>query len=417
MISKIAIATTKKNNPIQVINVLKSELDRILSSTRSRKSQIDIAKKKLIDSLNSYIINSIHDSISTYIKNYEQILNAFSSNRSLSLTQRNTVQQISKVVANGILFHMGGYSDGLTISGHKLLDSQNRILVDIANFNRIGLADSNLLAAFKDYAGDKLLDNNDKIRNKLKSPYRTINNAATDSLSSLGISGIICPNSSIVDAMGSFGSCSSVTTSSQLYENYNMDFILSNEQDNDFYAGQSIMNKRTLLINYTANINNFNLPYVEKKIDMSNMSSIKVFSANNTFRLVINKILQIWQINFGEGSRLPQGESFWEIIFENKTFFLDLVSVGSLKSVGDFYQEINSVAEQGGYMESDPIDTFNKKVVNKYTVGAMGDQPSGVRAGFMLLKAVSGTNPKSIAGYFGPPSDRYETDFAVISKF
>lgn len=54
------------------------------------------------------------------------------------------------------------------------------------------------------------------------------------------------------------------------------------------------------------------------------------------------------------------------------------------------------MALNGGYVTNEP------SVKNSFHVGVMGDRPSGVRAGYILLNAGAGIHPKSIAGYFDP---------------
>jgi hypothetical protein len=95
-------------------------------------------------------------------------------------------------------------------------------------------------------------------------------------------------------------------------------------------------------------------------------------------------------------------------MLKNKAIFSELVSVGSLKSVGDLYQEINSSAKNGAY-----TGTGSDAIVSSYRIGAMGDRPSGVRAGYILFRAISGKHPTAIAGYFdkaGPNT------FAIINE-
>jgi hypothetical protein len=72
-----------------------------------------------------------------------------------------------------------------------------------------------------------------------------------------------------------------------------------------------------------------------------------------------------------------------------------LVSAGSLKSVGDLYQEINATAKNGAYVN--PTEAVTKS----YRIGLMGDRPSGVRSGFILLNDThDGKHDNAIAGYF-----------------
>ena len=137
------------------------------------------------------------------------------------------------------------------------------------------------------------------------------------------------------------------------------------------------------------------LPEVVIDIDISEPK--KKLAANATFKGVIDKILHIWARIF-DGINVPDPELLWQSL-ESKSVFTELVRAGSVKSVGDLFQEINSVVEMGGY--SDDIPNFN----NILRIGAMGDQPSGVRAGYLLLRAVSGVNQNSIAGFISPTNN------------
>ena len=383
-----------------------SKRPRIIQQIRIYEEYINALKTFLMD---------IYNTIDEYLIHSEQRLNAVQSTDTLSIEQKNVVQEISRVVSIGVLKYIGLDS---IVTGHLLLDRQNSILSKIAEKKRIGMADSDLLQGFIDYAGLRCLTTPEEIKGELakNKQYRIINNAATKSFTELKLneSSVVCPNSSIVDAMGSFGSCSSL--SDRKRETYTMEFLLTNDITGDYYIGQSIYKvenfEKELKVNYSARINGFQLPYVEKKIDMRNTSHITVLSANNTFKQVINKILSIWRgFTFTHN---PTKNELWDIIYENEGLFIDLVSCGSLKSVGDLFQEINSTATNGGYIS---IDSKTKDKINTpTTVGAMGDQPSGVRAGFILLNAEKGTNPNSIAGYFGPPSETEVTKYAVISN-
>ena len=83
----------------------------------------------------------------------------------------------------------------------------------------------------------------------------------------------------------------------------------------------------------------------------------------------------------------------WEI-FENINHYIDLIRVASRKGNGDIYQELNSVAENGGYVDTTIRD-------DKIRIGLSNDQPSGVRSGFLLLNAKEGINKNALAGFYG----------------
>ena len=70
------------------------------------------------------------------------------------------------------------------------------------------------------------------------------------------------------------------------------------------------------------------------------------------------------------------------------------------KSLGDYLQELNIVAENGGYVGSivsDPLDEVALPSAGRF--GFSNDRPSGVRLVLLLLFGKSGINDKSFGGY------------------
>jgi hypothetical protein len=199
--------------------------------------------------------------------------------------------------------------------------------------------------------------------------------------------------------MGSMGSCSTLKKTDTKKEFNDMDFYMQDTENNDFYHGYTVLsdNDTKIQIMYSAKIKNFALPYVEINVDI-NSPKILVLSANTTFRKVIDKIINIWTTSLNSTPAIDEN-TLWQIL-ENNKLFIDLVSVGSIKSVGDFFQEINSVVVNGGYKTDKPI------LKNQFRIGANGDQPSGVRAGFILLNAnPDSLYPNAMAGYFSNTVD------------
>lgn len=390
------IKQLQKRNPKKFITLGDSKQKYSSASARVKPQE----RIKYSKALSDFIRTSIYEPIDILLNDMaERLANSAAQTGSLSDTQRTHVQKISAIVSQCVTQYIGV---NVNASSSILLKQQHSILSDVANNKNIGSADENLLKSFKNYAGtngrDKVLLTIPQVKSKissLQSGLRIINNAATDAISQMGkMDKIICPNSSVIDAMGTFGSCSGTSNSR---ETNNMEFTLRNNNDDRplYYTGTTVYDsKKQLQIIYSAQFNDFVLPYVEKKIDMKSTKHITELSANTTFKSVINKILSIWKKKFT--SATPPSSVFWQSL-TNPHIFAELVSVGSLKSVGDLYQEINSVALNGGY-----ISGLNNELKVSFRVGVMGDRPSGVRAGFILLKANSGIHPKSIAGYFDP---------------
>ena len=320
--------------------------------------------------------------------------------RGLPADVKNTVQQISVCVAKGVLQYIGRGEQS-----HTLLSDETNILDEISRNSGFSVVDSNIITAFDRYVSTPSEHASKISYTRITDIIRgepnkiSINNAANKTMmDNLALtSSIVCPNSSIVDAMGIFGSCAGTDLPR---ETHNMGFTLTNSGRDYYYTGQSILKNNKLKIIYSSNINEFVLPYVQMEIDIKSTKFVTALSANTTFKSVLNKITDIW-INFGKNNPTAGPDKYWDKLFQNKTFFQELVSVGSLKSVGDLFQEINSTALNGSYSNAD-----NKTLASQLRIGIMGDRPSGVRAGFILYRAISGTHPKSIAGYFAADSDK-----------
>jgi hypothetical protein len=359
-------------------------------------------------SLCNVILNFIYEPLNNALNDYSQklppiienvsaVVSATIAEEGLRREEKESVQQISVSIAKGILEYIGRGNNR-----HTLLNSQNEILESISQKVGFGQADANILNHFKKYTktpsefASKVSYTQIKDVVEKDKSVKVINNAATKAIEGLGLNDrIVCPNSSIVDAMGIFGSCAGTNNPR---EKYSMGFTLTDTDNIHFYTGQSVFKSDKLKIIYSARINEFVLPYVQLELDIKNTKHVTTLSANNTFKSVINKILDIW-MRIGDSQ--PHNV-YWNVLHETKDFFRELVSVGSLKSVGDLFQEINSTAFNGSYI----ADAKESDVLNKtFRVGVMGDRPSGVRCGFILYRALSGTHPRSIAGYFDPSGD------------
>jgi len=82
-----------------------------------------------------------------------------------------------------------------------------------------------------------------------------------------------------------------------------------------------------------------------------------------------------------------------------------IIETSFVKSLGDYLQEINTVADNGGYTNTaTSIDTSNGNKVllepNKIRLGLANDRPSGVRMATFLLFGLYGINPKAIGGFY-----------------
>jgi hypothetical protein len=78
----------------------------------------------------------------------------------------------------------------------------------------------------------------------------------------------------------------------------------------------------------------------------------------------------------------------------------EILSASFVKSLGDYLQELNIVAENGGYVGnivSDPPGELQLPSAGRF--GFSNDRPSGVRLVLLLLFGKSGINDKSFGGY------------------
>ena len=62
-------------------------------------------------------------------------------------------------------------------------------------------------------------------------------------------------------------------------------------------------------------------------------------------------------------------------MLNNDALFESIITLGSLKAIGDIFQEIQSTLNNAGYLNPPNNIGFN----NKPTYGLMGDRPSGMR--------------------------------------
>ena len=350
----------------------------------------------------------------------------------LTPEQTNTVQQISVLIASGGLdLILAEDRDPLVLSSSTeletvLLQDQYRIINDIAGKLRgFSTLDTNIREAFTRYALKKspnqVINNNADLKTFIKSASqkpRIINNAATGVLKDLFSDAeldkmIVCPTSSICDAMGSTGSCSGNELSKrikpELAEFHDMDFQLlytgSEDSAGDNYTGRTVLlpktgKPKTVKVVYSVLCNNFCLPHAEIDIDIS-APHVLTLSANNTFKTVINKILFIWSRIFGSATGFAE-KDYWDSL-KRPDLYVDLATVSTQKGVGDFYQEVNSAAQYGGYKTSPEIEGLRDNL----RVGMQGDQPSGVRGGKMVLDGrvdkpdTSGLKDQCLVGYAG----------------
>jgi hypothetical protein len=390
------------------------------------------AKRKEFISSSINLIKYIYGAVSKHIESMNAKLNAAApSPKALSSEAKDDAKMILVTVALGgkeyILANLD--KDDPNFKKNTVFVEECHLIDNVIKSGTVTskTIDNGIRDAFIKYSDKnhsyKLLNGVSKIKQVIlekkagRLQIATIDNAVKQEIFdelTIAANDVICPTSSVCDAMGTFGSCPAKSNVNR--EFYPMDFKIKNHDESVYYHGRTeVKPKKSLTevtITYDAQVNNFFLSEVEIKIDIGK-KNIVVLSANETYKTLLNTILLIWDRLFKTKSGRITTDMMWESLL-SESVFIDFVKSGSIKSVGDLFQEINSVAEFGGYDATriNKVDSvaLKTKFSNQYRIGANGDQPSGVRAGYLLLKARSGINPNSMGGYF---SDSKKGTFAI----
>jgi len=398
---------------IEIVNS-KYEIYNVMSPDNRKK----VTTKKEFVSACINLLKHIYNTVFQHIESINAKLSAEASksaSKSLSAEQKEGPQMILVTVAKGgnqfILANLDKTSSDFDTN--TVFKKEIEIIDNIITTKKFtsDTIDEKIKDAFTSYAKslnpDKLLTSQKAITDLVTQKRRekknvvAINNAATDALEQIGLDkdSHICPTSSVCDAQGSFGSCPPNKTISNR-EFYPMDFKIKNADESVYYHGSTSLttkgkNTKTK-IKFGAEVNDFFLPEVQIDIDITEKNSINILGANENYKELLNTIVSIWDKIFkGHNPSTITTKKLWDALLKD-TVFIEFVSAGAVKSVGDIFQEINSIAEFGGYNATGLAAKFSKE----FRVGANGDRPSGVRAGYLLLKGISGINNNSLAGYF-----------------
>jgi hypothetical protein len=329
----------------------------------------------------------------------------------MSTGEAKAAQMVSVTVAN-IGYNYILNSVYPTAIGNEAFDKEIAIIKKVVETSYVpSTIDNNIRDTFMTFArrvhGDQYLGTavemkkfiDDAAKNKFD--IIALNNAATESLIQylkLPKKTHLCTTAQLADAMGTHGSCVGKDMSKK-QELEPMEFMLKDRSEDKYYIGRTILDKRSTnlkqTIIYTAKCNGFFLPEVQVSLDTGYGKASLTLSANTSFKSVITTILDIWN-TISTGGAMPTEQLLWDALI-NEKLYQRLIASGSRKSVGDFFQEINQVAANSGYSND-----ISAKLATQLRVGANGDQPSGVRAGWIKLKATSESiNQNSLAGYVG----------------
>jgi hypothetical protein len=398
----------------QMYNVKIKQIENLFKFYKNTKERNKIKySQQTIDSINDFVFDKI-------ISSYEDIKNRLRAKEEdagekgiLSGEAKQSVQQISKLVAVKTLELMGYLKDKVEPSnnfnldfskfrGNKDLTSEAQIILQTVNSGKgYTTVDNSLISYFNnEYSKNPNFSQGTKANqyliNQLKNcrgNCRVINNAIPNGEVKDSITNsVVCPTSSVCDGMGAFGSC--INPSARTKEYFNMDFIVTTSGDSsNYYLGSTLLksNNNAVNINYGFQ---FNELQVYNFLDINISTQPIILQANYTFKSVINRIIEIWKSASTETSI----NSLWEMLYFND-YFISILKLGSQKAVGDIFQEINSTLDNGGYISSSKTQINSKK-----TFGLMGDRPSGIRVIKLLKDSESGVNPKASGGYIGEDS-------------
>jgi hypothetical protein len=230
---------------------------------------------------------------------------------------------------------------------------------------------------------------------------RVINNGIPSELKIDFQKFVVCTASSVVDAMGNFGSCAG---SKKITEYHNMSVSIQDSNNSDFYNVNSKIDGHRL----ESVVNSFNLDFgteqeqmfiecIVGNIDLTGAPT--VLSANNVFQETLKAI----EIIMKSVAEIPVTvEDLWS---QCATFinFKKILTPTSKKGTGDINQEVNSLSLNGGYVKNDPTITDQLSQINIcFTIGLAGDRPSGGRMALMALFAdPTGLLSNYFVGYGG----------------
>ena len=396
----------QKDNCFHNITILQQKINDPLNNDRKRNRHIQTLNETI-----SNIYISVHSALQKQYKLSSRQVTFISNSGSStpSPTAVSVTNDFLATLTKGILRSSGPQYNRMkqtNIDGYEnLYEKEAEMLKNVVKKGKVeSNFDNNLLNYFVDCVKNKHPNNYipcgiDDVISKLstqlydgpsnKINIKIINNAMTtkdghgegsDKLVNLMIQQngfeLICPVASIFDSQGTFGSCSS-GTSSPGYINNNQNITIT-DQANLFELGFEVnkqTNKKTVM-EYYAIYDGFTISDCIVEAVIQN-KILNILSANNTFKLLLDFMETCWW-ELG-------GNINWTIFDYNPTNqkLKQLIKIASRKMMGDFGQELTSVTTNGGYSS---ISNWENILLTN------GDQPSTVRAGYMLLNNVEGIN-------------------------
>lgn len=235
---------------------------------------------------------------------------------------------------------------------------------------------------------------------------RVINNGIPSSLKDIFSNHVVCPSSSVCDAMGSFGSCAGIKRKNEFIS---MNIRITNTNRSDYYDVYSKIDKKLLQVVSNSFILKF--PSEEPMVIECRLSNInldikpEMLSANNVFKLTLGAIEGIMKEQAGP----MQVNELWGLLYIPLNF-KKIITPTCQKATGDINQELNSIVKNGGYNDLSQQNTINN-INDKITVGLAGDRPSGVR---MILLALYATNRSGLLSSFAVGYGHVSDSFVVF---
>ena len=238
---------------------------------------------------------------------------------------------------------------------------------------------------------DRLFYNNEQsqhIYNQVQSDhtnYRVINNSVSSGVKPLIDRAAVCTTSSRIDAMGSFGSCSSTRRDNEEY--YSMGVNIISSDNRSYYSAitkvttEQRKSKATVVNMF--NIGDIVMNSLNENIDLQTNPTI--LSANNVFKRSINEIMRIWKSNPANDP-----DVLWHTL-ETDENFKSMMNQLSQKGIGDIYQEFGGVVADAGYIN--PPNSIQIILNRKTTLFLAGDRPSAIRA---MLFPMYSLNPAQL---------------------
>ena len=403
----------RKENCVYKITNLQNKIQETTGNSRSQNRHI-----KTLDSLIRDLYISVHSALQKQYKlSSKQVTfrsDSDSNSSTPSPTAIKTTNNFLATLTRGILMSSGlqynqmKQNNRLADGYEYLYETEAEMLKNVVKNGKVeSNLDNNLLESFvecvkqqhpKNYIPCNITNVIPGLietfyNTKTKVPIKIINNAmitknghgpGSDKLVNIMIDHngfeIKCPKTSILDSQGTFGSCSGGSSSKGYIRNNQEINITDVEGLFEFNIGITQSGNKTVMEYYSI-YNTFTISdCVVEAVIQNNL--LNILSANNTFKDIINELEKCWWEN--------RGIIDWRL-FEynpNNNKLIKLIRIASRKMMGDFGQELTAITDNGGFTTK--LDWNNILLTN-------GDQPSTVRAGYMLLNNNGGVNSKPSA--------------------